>query len=74
MDALERLISTATELGAAQAMINLGLTAGEISQRKAGRIFPCRVEEGRAGTRWYSITEILKVKTYDAARAELKNL
>jgi hypothetical protein len=88
MDALERLISTATELGAAQAMVNLGLTAGEISQRKAGRIygtwftdaaaagriFPCRVEDGRAGTRWYSITEILKLKTYDAARAELKNL
>lgn len=88
MDALERLISTATELGAAQAMVNLGLTAGEISQRKAGRIygkwftdaaaagriFPCRVEDGRSGTRWYSITEILKLKTYDAARAELKNL
>ncbi|MBQ1524139.1 MAG: hypothetical protein IIZ55_03265 [Firmicutes bacterium] len=69
-------------------MINLGLTAGEISQRKAGRvygkwfidavnagrIYPCRVENGRAGTKWYSITEILRVKTYDAARAELKNL
>lgn len=88
MDALERLISTATELGAAQAMINLGLTAGEISQRKAGRvygkwfidavnagrIYPCRVENGRAGTKWYSITEILRAKTCDAARAELKNL
>ena len=86
MTALERLIETAAELGAATALTTLGLTAGEVSQRRAreiygkwftdaaaaGRIAPSRVEDGRAGTRWYSVTEILKLKTYDAARAELK--
>lgn len=85
MTALERLIETAAELGAATALANLGLTAGEMSQRKArevygkwftdaaaaGRIAPSRVEDGRAGTRWYRVTDILKLKTYDAARAEL---
>lgn len=86
MTALERLISTAAELGAATALESLGITAGELSQRRArevygkwftdaaaaGRIAPCRVEDGRAGTRWYRVTDILKLKTYDAARAELK--
>ena len=60
--------------------------SGEISQRRArdvygkyfmdadraGRIRPCRIEEGRAGTRWYRVVDILKLKAADAARAELK--
>ena len=29
-------------------------------------------EEGRAGTRWYRVVDILKLKAADAARAELK--
>lgn len=86
MTPLERLIETAAELGAARVLETLGLTAGELSQRKAreiygkwftdataaGRLAPCRVEDGRAGTRWYRVTDILKLKTYDSARAELK--
>ena len=39
MTALERLIETAAELGAATALANLGLTAGEISQRKAREVY-----------------------------------
>lgn len=86
MNNLERIITTCSELGATQAMENLGLTSGEISLRKArdiygkwfmdaynnNRIFPVRVEDGRAGTKWFKVTEILKLKAYDALRAELK--
>lgn len=86
MTNLERLISTCVELGATQAMENLGLTSGEISLRKArdiygkwfmdayneNRIFPTRVESGRAGTKWFKVTDILKLKANDAVKAELK--
>lgn len=83
---LERLISTCVELGTAKTLETLGISSGEISQRKArdvyhkwfldadkaGRIRPCRVEDGKFGTRWYRVVDILALKAYDAARAELK--
>lgn len=83
---LERLIETCVELGAARTMETLGVTSGEVSQRRArdvygkwftdadraGRIRPCRIEDGRAGTRWYRVVDILSLKAADAARAELK--
>ena len=86
MTNIERLIETCLELGSAKTMETLGVTSGEISQRrardvygkyftdadKAGRIRPCRIEDGRAGTRWYRVVDILKMKAADAARAELK--
>lgn len=86
MSNLEILIQTCVELGSARTMETLGITSGEISQRKArdvygkyfmdadkaGRIRPCRVEDGRAGTRWYRVTDILALKAADAAKAELK--
>ena len=86
MTNIERLIETCIELGSAKTMETLGVTSGEISQRRArdvygkyfmdadrtGRIRPCRIEEGRAGTRWYRVVDILKLKAADAARAELK--
>lgn len=85
MNNLERLIETCTELGATAALKALGLTAGEKSQRQCrdtygkwfadavrdGRLRPCRIEEGRAGTKYYDITEILRLKAADAARAEI---
>jgi len=85
MNALERLITTSAELGAAQVLETLGMTSGEISQRKAaktygkwftdavasGRIFPARVEDGKAGTRWFRVVDILSLKTADAARAKV---
>lgn len=86
MGSLETLITTCIELGSARTMETLGVTSGEISQRRArnvygkyftdaarqGRITPCRVEEGRAGTIWYRVVDILALKAADAARAELR--
>lgn len=86
MSNLETLIQTCIELGSAKTMETLGITSGEISQRRArdvygkyfvdadraGRIRPCRIEAGRAGTRWYRVVDILALKAADAARAELK--
>lgn len=85
MDNLERLIRTCVELGSAQTMELLGVTSGEISYSKARatygkwfvdaardeRIFPCRVEDGRAGTKWFRVVDILSLKAKDSARAEL---
>lgn len=86
MSNLETLIQTCIELGSAKTMETLGISSGEISQRRArdvygkyfmdadreGRIRPCRVEDGRSGTRWYRVVDILALKAADAARAELK--
>ena len=83
---LEILIQTCVELGSAKTLETLGLSSGEISQRKArdvygkyfmdadrdGRIRPCRIESGRCGTRFYRVVDILSLKAMDAARAELK--
>ena len=89
MNSLETLITTCVELGSAKAMINLGVISPEISQRrardiygkyftdavKAGRLRPSRVETGRAGPRWYLVSEILALKAQDALnQAELKSL
>ena len=88
MSALETLISTCVELGSAKTMEALGVSSGESSQRRArdvygkyftdadraGRIRPCRIEEGRAGTRWYRVVDILALKAADAAQAQLKSL
>ena len=85
MTNLERIITTSSELGAARAMEALGLTSGELSQRQAlktygkwfqealaaNRLRPVRVENGRAGTRWFRVVDILSLKVKDAARAEL---
>lgn len=86
MSNLEILIQTCVELGSARTMETLGITSGEISQRKArdvygkwftdadrsGRIRPCRIEEGRAGTRWYRVVDILSLKAEDSVPASLK--
>ena len=86
MSNLETLIQTCIEIGSAKTLETLGVSSGEISQRRArdvygkyfmdadrtGRIRPCRIEEGRSGTRWYRVIDILALKAADAARAELK--
>lgn len=86
MDYLEDIVKSAAAAGAAAALEALGLTAGEISQRKArniygkwftdaeraGRIHPCRVDEGRNGTRRYRVVEIQELKTKDLIKAELQ--
>lgn len=87
MDYLALVIDNAAAMGAASVLEQLGLTSGEISQRRArdtygkwftdaaakGRIRPCRVEDGRTGTRWYRVVDILALKTKDAARAEIRS-
>lgn len=86
MDYLEELVRTASEMGAARLAEMLGLSAGEISQRKArdtygkwftdaekaGRIRPCRIDQGRNGTRHYRVVAIQELKTADLMRAELQ--
>lgn len=83
---LQTLMTTCISIGTAQTLVLMGVHSGEISMRKArdtygkwfmdavkdGRIFPCRVEDGRAGTKWFSVTEILSLKADEVARAELK--
>ena len=83
---LKSLITDCISLGTASCLEQMGLHSGEISQRKAqktygkwfqdcimrNRIFPCRIEEGRAGTRWFRVVDILALKVEDGARMELK--
>lgn len=85
---LQSLIQDCISLGTASTLEQMGLHSGEISMRQAkkvygkwfmdaimrDRIFPCRVEDGRAGTRWYRVVDILALKVEDGARAELKNI
>jgi len=85
MSNIERLITTCVQLGAAQTLELLGLTPGEISQRKArdtygkwfseavaaGRLHPCRIEAGRGGAKKYRVVDILSLKAADSAKAEL---
>ena len=86
MSNLEHLVQSAAAMGAAQVLETLGLTAGEISQRKArdiygkwftdaekaGRIRPSRVDNGRNGTRHFRVVAIQELRTADLMRAELQ--
>ena len=86
MSNLEQLVKSAAKMGAAEVLETLGLTAGEISQRKArdtygkwftdaeraGRIRPARVDNGKNGTRHYRVVDIQELRTADLVRAELQ--
>lgn len=86
--ATERLIQTCTALGCARTLELLGVSSGLISQRQARatygkwfveacaahRLFPCRVEAGHAGTRFYKVTDILAVMAADAANSQLTTI
>lgn len=83
--ALNTLISSAVELGYRKARIDEGKQNPEISQRHAaalygkwftdairnGRLRPCRIEDGHAGTRWYNVQTILELKIIESADATL---
>ena len=83
---LQSLIQDCISLGTASALEQLGIHSGELSMRQAkktygkwfldciarDRIFPCRVENGRAGTRFYRVVDILALKVEDDAKMELK--
>lgn len=78
-------MTTCIALGTAQTLEALGIHSGEMSMRKArdtygkwfmdavsnDRIKPCRVENGRSGTKWFRVVDILAVKADDAARGRL---
>ena len=82
MNALQTIITSSVELGSARTHEVLGVTSGEISQRKALKIYgkwfadalaahrvhPVRVEDGHTGTRWFRVADILALKVEDAAR------
>lgn len=82
---LQLLMTTCISIGTAETLSLMGVHSGEVSMRKArdvygkwfidavnsGRLFPCRVEDGRTGTKWFKVTEILALKADDLARAEL---
>lgn len=86
MNTLENIVKSAAKMGAAEVLETLGLTSGEISQRKArdtygkwftdaekaGRIRPARVDNGRNGTKHYRVVDIQELKTADLVRAELQ--
>lgn len=81
---LENLVQPAAAMGAAQVLETLGLTAGEISQRKARNTYgkwstdaergirPCRIDNGKNGTRHYRVVAIQELRTADYMRAELQ--
>lgn len=82
---LQSLIQDCISLGTASTLEQLGIHSGEVSMRQAKktygkwfleciareRIFPCRVENGRAGTKFYRVVDILQLKVEDRARMEL---
>lgn len=86
MSNLEALIQSAAAMGAAQVLEVLGLSAGEISGRKAksiygtwfmeavksGRLRPTRVGDGYNGKHSYRITDILQLRTADLMMAEIQ--
>lgn len=86
MNALQELITSSMELGSARTIEVLGLSSGEISQRRAAKVYgkwftdavlagqirPARVEDGKAGTRWFRVADILKEKVRQAAVYEIK--
>ena len=83
---LQSLIRDCISLGTASTLEQLGIHSGELSMRQAkktygkwfldciarDRIFPCRVENGHAGTRFYRVVDILALKVEDDAKMELK--
>ena len=83
---LQSLIQDCISLGTASTLEQLGIHSGELSMRQAkktygkwfldciarDRIFPCRVENGHAGTRFYRVVDILALKVEEDAKMELK--
>lgn len=87
MNNLELIVQSAAEAGAALALETLGVTAGEISLRRArqtygkwftdavraGRLTPCRIDDGKNGAHHFRVADILTLRTADRVRAEIQN-
>lgn len=86
--AINLAITNGINIGCVQTMRSLGVTSGEMSERQAvrtygswfveavnrGDIAPCRVGNGKTGTKWYNVTDILSYKARKEIRATLINL
>jgi hypothetical protein len=86
MSAIEHIINDSMQIGVIRTLQLLGVSSGEISQRKAietygkwfkdqvedGTIRPIRIEEGKHGAKIYSVTDILAVRVRQSAPAELR--
>lgn len=83
---LHTVIETATAIGAARAMEDLGITSGEVSTRRArslyGRLFTDAVKDGRLRPvrvcdnkkQLYRVADILAIRLEDAAEAVIKSI
>lgn len=79
------VIMAAAALGAQMALEAAGCTSGDITYNqakktygawfveavRAGRLYPSRVGKGPHATRWYSVREILSLRTADIMPAKL---
>lgn len=84
---IELAIRKGVEIGCAQTMKNLGVTSGELSERQAVKVYgtwfkwavannkvhPSRVGNGKNGTRWYSVTDLLSLKAAMELKAEISH-
>jgi len=76
MEDIREIVKTASALGATETMRALGVTAGELSERQAIRVYggwfkeaverkeilPCRRGSGKTGTKRYDVRDILQYK------------
>ncbi len=79
-------IKTIAEAAAVSVLTTLGMSSGEISYNRgkavygkwftdavaAGKLKPVRIGEGKTGTRWFSIMEILSTRAEDEAAADVQ--
>lgn len=86
MRPLEHIIQDSMRIGCLQTLELLGISAGEISQKKGvklygkwfrdavadGRIRPIRIEDGKRGAKIFRIQDICAVRVQEAAKAELR--
>lgn len=80
---IDTAIRNGINIGCVRTMESLGVTSAELSERQAvktygawlteairkGSIHPCRVGNGKTGTRWYRVSDILTYKTQKEIKA-----
>lgn len=81
---LSRIIQTASALGAQMALEAVGKSSGLMTERQAiklhgewfknaiknKRIYPAKMGKGERAVKWYSIQEILLLKTTDMTKCD----
>lgn len=88
MENISHLLSAAAQLGALEALKVAGVTAAEISENQAKKVYgkwfveavkaralqPCRIGAGKTGKRVYNISDIVAYKAEHESRADLANI